>query len=59
MRNLVALQPEVYASQKDVVKLTIFDLENKLVAYTGAFEKGVRGVVSQWGLCGCWGVMGR
>ncbi|PPQ64791.1 hypothetical protein CVT26_002623, partial [Gymnopilus dilepis] len=49
VRNLVALQPEVYASQKDVVKLTIFDLENKLVAYTGAFEKGVRGVVSQWG----------
>ncbi|KAK2460209.1 hypothetical protein APHAL10511_007800 [Amanita phalloides] len=33
---------------KDVTKVVIFDLENKYVAYTGAFPYGVRDVVSQW-----------
>jgi hypothetical protein len=29
--------------------VTVFDPENKLVAYSGAFTEGVREVVSQWG----------
>ncbi|KIM77475.1 hypothetical protein PILCRDRAFT_76651 [Piloderma croceum F 1598] len=33
----------------DITKVTVFDLENKLVAYSGTFEAGVREVVSQWG----------
>ncbi|KAF8958030.1 hypothetical protein BDZ97DRAFT_1762462 [Flammula alnicola] len=47
MRNLVARQPS--ATETDVTKVTMFDPENKLVAYSGTFEQGVREVVSQWG----------
>jgi len=36
-------------SDSDITKVTVFDLENKLVAYSGAFKQGVRDVVSQWG----------
>lgn len=32
----------------DVTKITVLDLENKIVAYTGAFTQGVREMVSQW-----------
>jgi hypothetical protein len=31
----------------DITKVTGFDLENKLFAYSGMFEAGVREVVSQ------------
>jgi vacuolar protein sorting-associated protein 11 len=37
------------AAGSDITKVTVFDLENKLVAYSGTFEAGVREVVSQWG----------
>ena len=47
MRNYVARANP--ADESDITKVTVFDLENKLVAYSGAFEEGVREVVSQWG----------
>ncbi|KAF8967280.1 hypothetical protein BDZ97DRAFT_1697796 [Flammula alnicola] len=47
VRNLVARQPS--ATETDVTKVTVFDPENKLVAYSGTFKQGVREVVSQWG----------
>lgn len=33
----------------DISKVTIFDPENKFVAYTGAFPEGVREVFCEWG----------
>ena len=32
----------------DISKVTVFDLENKLVAYSGTFVEGVRAIVSGW-----------
>jgi vacuolar protein sorting-associated protein 11 len=37
------------SGDSDVTKLTIFDLENKFVAYSGTFTEGVREVMSAWG----------
>ena len=34
----------------EITEVMIFDLENKLVAYSGTFEEGVREIVSQWGM---------
>ncbi|KAF9476515.1 hypothetical protein BDN70DRAFT_839137 [Pholiota conissans] len=48
VRNLVARQPS--ATETDVTKVTVFDAENKLVAYSGTFKQGVREVISQWGM---------
>jgi hypothetical protein len=33
----------------DITKVTVFDLENKLVAYSGTFPQGVREIISGWG----------
>jgi hypothetical protein len=33
----------------DITKVTVFDMENKLVAYSGAFTQGVKQVISAWG----------
>jgi hypothetical protein len=33
----------------DVAKVTVFDLENKFVAYSGTYEDGVRDVWEAWG----------
>jgi hypothetical protein len=46
VRNFVARAPE---AEGDITKVTVFDLENKLVAYSGTFAEGIREVVSQWG----------
>ena len=47
VRNFVARgQPP---PNTDIAKVTVFDPENKLVAYSGTFPQGVREVVSQWG----------
>ena len=47
VRNFVARgQPQ---SSTDITKVTVFDPENKLVAFSGTFVQGVREVVSQWG----------
>lgn len=32
----------------DIAKVTILDLENKLVSYSATFRQGVRTVFSQW-----------
>lgn len=47
VRNFVARsQPQ---PNTDIAKVTVFDPENKLVAFSGTFVQGVREVVSQWG----------
>jgi hypothetical protein len=47
VRNFVARgQPQ---PNTDIVKVTVFDPENKLVAFSETFVQGVREVVSQWG----------
>ncbi|KAI5122199.1 hypothetical protein M0805_002688 [Coniferiporia weirii] len=47
VRNFVAKTQ--LPDKTDVSKVTVFDLENKFVAYSGTFVEGVRSVVSQWG----------
>lgn len=47
VRNLVARVPN--ATETDVTKVTVFDAENKFVAYSGTFPQGVREIISQWG----------
>lgn len=37
------------ATSTDVAKMTIFDLQNKLISYSGTFKDGVRQVAAQWG----------
>ncbi|KAF9651477.1 hypothetical protein BDM02DRAFT_3154289 [Thelephora ganbajun] len=47
VRNFVARgQPQ---PNTDIAKVTVFDPENKLVAFSGTFAQGVREIVSQWG----------
>lgn len=60
-QNLIIVSPNMHAPAGrqmssgsdgpavDMTKITIFDLENKLVAYTGVFRHGIRAVFSQWG----------
>lgn len=45
VRNFARTQ----SSSTDVSKVTVFDLDNKFVAYSGTFEEGARTVFSQWG----------
>ncbi|WWD18724.1 hypothetical protein CI109_103178 [Kwoniella shandongensis] len=33
----------------DIAKVTVFDLQNKLVSYSGTYKDGVRDVFCQWG----------
>ncbi|KAH8117125.1 hypothetical protein DFH11DRAFT_1579398 [Phellopilus nigrolimitatus] len=47
VRNFVAKTQ--LPDKTDISKVTVFDLENKLVAYSGTFVEGVRAVVSEWG----------
>lgn len=47
VRNFVARSTNT--QETDITKVTVFDSENKIVAYTGPFRQGVRAVVSQWG----------
>ena len=47
VRNLVAHSPN--ATESDVTKVTVFDPENRLVAFSGTFKQGVREIISQWG----------
>ncbi|TEB39465.1 hypothetical protein FA13DRAFT_1750921 [Coprinellus micaceus] len=54
LNYLVIVSPPFFPSASacvgyDITKVNVFDLENKLVAYSGAFKQGVRDVVSQWG----------
>ncbi|OCF75394.1 vacuolar membrane protein [Kwoniella mangroviensis CBS 8886] len=36
-------------SSNDISKVTIFDLQNKLISYSGTYRDGVREVFCQWG----------
>lgn len=47
VRNFVARTP--LPERTDVSKVTVFDIENKFVAYSGTFVDGVRDVMSEWG----------
>ena len=47
MRNYVKSDPTSTAS--DIAKVTIFDLQNKLIGYSGTFREGVTHVFHQWG----------
>lgn len=38
-----------YDPSTDIAKVTIFDAENRFVAYSGAFPEGVREVFAEWG----------
>ncbi|KAJ7462780.1 hypothetical protein B0H11DRAFT_1815908 [Mycena galericulata] len=47
VRNFAARNP----AETDITKVTVFDPENKIVAYSGAFTQGVREIISipEWG----------
>jgi vacuolar protein sorting-associated protein 11 len=47
VRNFVSKTPN--SGGTDITKVTVFDLENKLVAYSGTFAQGVREIISGWG----------
>lgn len=47
VRNFVARTAN--AGESDITKVTVFDPENRLVAYTGTFTQGVREIVTAWG----------
>ncbi|EGN95815.1 hypothetical protein SERLA73DRAFT_95423 [Serpula lacrymans var. lacrymans S7.3] len=47
VRNFVSKNATI--GDTDITKVTVFDLENKLVAYSGTFVEGVREVISEWG----------
>ncbi|KAG6841392.1 hypothetical protein C0991_011556 [Blastosporella zonata] len=47
VRNFAARTPDYSGS--DITKVTIFEPENKYVAYSGTFDHDVREVISQWG----------
>ncbi|OCH92268.1 hypothetical protein OBBRIDRAFT_773774 [Obba rivulosa] len=46
VRNFVA---KSNGNNTEITKVTVFDLENKIVAYSGTFTEGVREVISAWG----------
>ncbi|KAG6889861.1 hypothetical protein C0992_003757 [Termitomyces sp. T32_za158] len=47
VRNLATKNPN--HDDSDITKVTIFEPENKYVAYSGTFAHDVREVISQWG----------
>ncbi|KAH7908522.1 hypothetical protein BJ138DRAFT_1128397 [Hygrophoropsis aurantiaca] len=47
VRNYVSTNPKV--GDSEVSKVTVIDLESKIIAYSGAIPEGVREVVSEWG----------
>ncbi|GJJ12060.1 hypothetical protein Clacol_006301 [Clathrus columnatus] len=44
VRNIAART----SSNGDITRVTIFDVENKFIAYTDTFEEGVRNIFCQW-----------
>ncbi|KAG2053203.1 hypothetical protein BDR06DRAFT_956764 [Suillus hirtellus] len=45
-RKLVA---QAAGGDGDASRVTVFDMENKVVGYTGVFAEGIREVISEWG----------
>lgn len=37
------------STESDITKVTVFEPENKYVAYSGTFTHDVREIISQWG----------
>ncbi|GBE90218.1 hypothetical protein SCP_1900670 [Sparassis crispa] len=48
VRDFVAKSSAGSVPKADITKVTIFDLENHFVAYSGTFTEGVRAVISAW-----------
>lgn len=48
LKSYFAIAAQADAAQ-ELSRLTIFDSENKFIAYAGSFPEGVRGIVSEWG----------
>ena len=49
LSNALSLNSANSASDPDAARVVLIDMENKMVAYIGIFERGVRDVVSAWG----------
>ncbi|KAG9316168.1 hypothetical protein JVU11DRAFT_2188 [Chiua virens] len=49
LSNVLASNSANGASDPDAARVVLIDMENKMVAYFGVFERGVRDVVSVWG----------
>lgn len=47
VRHYVKSDPSSTGSE--IAKVTIFDLQNKIISYSGTFREGVRQVTHQWG----------
>ncbi|GLB34509.1 putative zinc-finger [Lyophyllum shimeji] len=47
VRNFAARTPNY--DESDITKVTVFEPENKYVAYSGTFKHDVREIISQWG----------
>ena len=47
--NFAVIAHANMSDQGDITKVTVFDLKNNLVGYSGAFAEGVWAVGSQWG----------
>ncbi|KAL7420528.1 Vacuolar protein sorting-associated protein 11 [Cryptotrichosporon argae] len=43
----------------DIAKVTVFDMQNKIVTYSGTFKDGVRDVFMQWGALYVYGGAGK
>ncbi|KAG2342599.1 hypothetical protein BDR05DRAFT_1025431, partial [Suillus weaverae] len=43
------LAAQVGGGDRDALRVTVFDMENKVVGYTRMFVEGVREVISEWG----------
>jgi hypothetical protein len=49
VRNYASKAAVAGIETSDIAKITVFDLANKLVSYSGTFREGVREVFCQWG----------
>ncbi|ODN93457.1 vacuolar membrane protein [Cryptococcus wingfieldii CBS 7118] len=49
IRHYVKANPNGDSPSVDIAKITVFDLQNKLVGYSGTYKDGVRDVYCQWG----------
>ncbi|KAG2072195.1 hypothetical protein BDR04DRAFT_1230722 [Suillus decipiens] len=43
------LGAQAAGGDSDASRVTVFDMENKVVGYTGMFAEGIKGVISEWG----------
>ncbi|KAG2070492.1 hypothetical protein BDR04DRAFT_1099977 [Suillus decipiens] len=43
------LGTQAAGGDSDASRVTVFDMENKVVGYTGMFAEGIKGVISEWG----------